>query len=491
MDVRKDSLHVERDHRTQAWIALASRLCFKRGIPETLCESYGLGGLGRIAGTLGLLLCLGFGKSSSASEARVTPMVNAVKRAAPSVVNIHSEKLRGGKISGMGSGLIIDERGYIVTNQHVIADVDTLRVTLMNGDQYQARIISYDRKHDLALLKIDCKDPLPVIPLGTSSDLQLGETVIAVGNAYGYEHTITAGIVSQLHRDVEVDEKKGIGYKNLIQTDASINPGNSGGPLINLDGEVIGINVAIRQGATRIGFAIPIDDARELIARNLLSSRNLENLWHGLVGRDFKSSGDMQLVVQRVEPNSPAYGAGLRQGDVVLEVNNRHIRDLTDFERSILGSHPGDSLKILYRRDGEENPVQLQIKGLKASAVPGTQPQTVSAQPVTLQNQDRNSSWQVFGVALDENSPVSVAEYGLGYESGLRITEVRPGSPAAVRGAMPGDILVGLHIWQANKSADVNYVLNHDDLYGELNPLKFTFIRGNRAYFFNLNLELH
>jgi len=437
----------------------------------------------------GLFLSVGLISSSAASEARITPMVSAVKRAAPSVVNIHSEKLRGGKISGMGSGIVIDERGYIVTNQHVIADVDSLRVTLMSGAQFPAKIISYDRKHDLALIKIDCQELLPVIPLGTSSDLQLGETVVAVGNAYGYEHTITAGIVSQLHRDVEVDEKKGIGYKNLIQTDASINPGNSGGPLINLDGEVIGINVAIRQGAQRIGFAIPIDDARELIARNLLSSRNLEHLWHGLVGRDFKSSGEMQLVVQRVEPNSPAYGAGLRQGDVVLEVNNRHIRDLTDFERSVLGSRPGQSINILFRRNGEDNPARMQIVSLKPNS-PVEQPQqTVSAQTVTHHNESRDAAWDVFGVALDGENPVSVSETGLGYESGLRIVDVRPGSPAALRGALPGDILVGLHIWQANKPADVNYVLNHDDLYGELNPLKFTFIRGNKAYFFNLNLE--
>lgn len=450
--------------------------------------------IGQFIICLVLVLISGQFQNAYGSDARVTPMVTAVKRAAPSVVNIHSEKLRGGKISGMGSGIIIDERGYIVTNQHVIADVDTLRISLINGSQFPAKIISFDRKHDLALLKIDPKEALPVIPLGTSSDLQLGETVIAVGNAFGYEHTITAGIVSQLHRDVEVDEKKGIGYKNLIQTDASINPGNSGGPLINLDGEVIGINVAIRQGAQRIGFAIPIDDARELIARNLLSSRNLEHLWHGLVGRDFKSSSEMQLVVQRVEPNSPAFGAGLRQGDVVLEVNKRHIRDLTDFERSVLGSRPGESLNILFRRNGEENPTSLQIATLKPNpSGPSTQNslpvQSVTRENLTRNSHDEDSAWEVFGVALDRHNPVDVNELGLGYESGLRIVDVRPGSPAALRGAMPGDILVGLHIWQANKSADIEYVLNHEELFGELNPLKFTFIRGSKAYFFSLNLE--
>ena len=147
----------------------------------------------------------------------------------------------------MGTGIIIDERGYIVTNQHVIAGVDSLRVTLYDGSTFTAEPISYDVKHDLAIIKIEASRPLPVIPLGTSSDLRLGESVIAIGNAFGYEHTVTAGIISSLSRDVEVNEHQS--YKNLLQTDASINPGNSGGPLLNLDGEVIGINVAIRAGA--------------------------------------------------------------------------------------------------------------------------------------------------------------------------------------------------------------------------------------------------
>ena len=166
-------------------------------------------------------------------------------------------------------------------------------------------MISYDRRHDLAVIKIDPSQSLPTVPLGTSSDIMLGETVIAIGNAFGYEHTVTAGIVSALSRDVEVNEHQD--YKNLIQTDASINPGNSGGPLINLDGEVIGINVAIRAGAQRIGFAIPMDDARRLLAK-LLNPAKLSDTYHGLIGRDEKSAREMKFVVEGTESILPRLG---------------------------------------------------------------------------------------------------------------------------------------------------------------------------------------
>ena len=172
----------------------------------------------------------------------------------------------------------------------MVNGVDSLRVTLDNGSHYKATVISEDPVRDLALLKIQTREPLSVMPIGTSSDLMLGETVFAVGNAFGYENTITLGIVSTLHRDVEVNDTQS--YKNLIQTDAAINPGNSGGPLINVNGEIVGINVAIRASAQKIGFAIPIDDARRVIA-DLMKVEYFDSTYHGLVSRDVKipSSG--------------------------------------------------------------------------------------------------------------------------------------------------------------------------------------------------------
>ncbi len=184
---------------------------------------------------LGLLPTLALAEENP----RETPLVRAVRESRKSVVNIHTEKsasedkdarfftARPRKVTGMGTGIVVDERGYIVTNYHVIQDVDLISVTIHGGSTYEGHPVSYDRKHDLAIIRIAAKDPLAVMPMGTSSDLMLAETVYAVGNAFGYEDTITEGIVSALHRDVEVDETQS--YENLIQTSASINPGNSGG----------------------------------------------------------------------------------------------------------------------------------------------------------------------------------------------------------------------------------------------------------------------
>ncbi|MFT3878501.1 MAG: trypsin-like peptidase domain-containing protein [Gemmatales bacterium] len=188
---------------------------------------------------------------------RRTAIVGVVERTKASVVNIHSERqspmlygergLSGtsGRSNGMGTGIVIDARGYIVTNFHVVDDVIKLQVRMSGDDErYDATVIAKDKESDLAVIKINARKPLPVVKIGTSSDLMVGETVIAIGNAFGYEHTVSMGIVSALGRDVVLNKE--VNYKQLIQTNASINPGNSGGPLLNIDGELIGVNTAIR-----------------------------------------------------------------------------------------------------------------------------------------------------------------------------------------------------------------------------------------------------
>ncbi len=288
--------------------------------------------------TLGLLTAIAacsFAPLQAASESRKTPLVKAVAHISPAVVNIHSEKTsyngeslfqsgRARKVSGMGTGIVVDERGYIVTNYHVVQGVDSLRATLSDGGTYSAQVISFDRIHDLAIIKVNPSSPLTVATYGVSGDIMLGETVFAVGNAFGYEHTVTKGIVSALSRDVEVNEKQS--YKNLLQTDASINPGNSGGPLCNLDGEVIAINVAIRAGAQRIGFAIKIDDARRIIAR-LLSVEELNSIQHGVIARDIKASDRQELIVEGIEPSSPAMSAGLKKVGYASSVTTKLMTD--------------------------------------------------------------------------------------------------------------------------------------------------------------------
>jgi serine protease Do len=195
---------------------------------------------------------------------RSSPVVEVVKRVKAAVVNIHSERTVNGpapaeppagafslapsqnRVNGMGTGILIDPRGYIVTNHHVIEDVSVIRVRTADRATYPARVLARDAENDLALLKIDAPGCLPTMPLGTAADLQVGETVVAIGNSFGYEHTVSVGIVSALGRDVVLNKE--VSYKALIQTTAQINPGNSGGPLLNMNGELVGVNVAIRAG---------------------------------------------------------------------------------------------------------------------------------------------------------------------------------------------------------------------------------------------------
>jgi serine protease Do len=421
-------------------------------------------------------------------SARETPLVKAVKRARAAAVNIHTEKTtpvtdpayatpgrHGRKVNGMGTGIVIDERGYIVTNHHVVNGVDNLRVTLDTGNTYSAVVISEDPVRDLAILKIQASTPLTVMPLGTSSDLMLGETVFAIGNAFGYESTITVGIVSALHRDVEVNETQS--YKNLIQTDAAINPGNSGGPLINLNGEVVGINVAIRAGAQKIGFAIPIDDARKIVA-DLLKIEYFDGTSHGLIARDVKSGSDRRMVVEAARAGSAAEQAGLKAGDIVLKAGETSVVDSADFERALLGHGVGDEVHLTVKRDGKSEQVALKLGPasgeLQAS---GTGNVIVHSErdPVTDPATDR--IWEVIGLRVSKIAKTNSKLANSKYEGGLQVVAIRSDSPAAHGGILPKDVLVGLDRWTTVRIEDVSWVLDHrQDL---VTPLRFHIVRSN------------
>lgn len=448
--------------------------------------------------TLGLLAALALSCSLSSAQAasasRMTPLVKAVAHISPSVVNIHSEKTsyngeslfqsgRGRKVSGMGTGIVVDERGYIVTNYHVVEGVDSLRATLADGGTYSAQVISFDRIHDLAIIKITPSSSLSVATYGVSGDIMLGETVFAVGNAFGYEHTVTKGIVSALSRDVEVNEKQS--YKNLLQTDASINPGNSGGPLCNLDGEVIAINVAIRAGAQRIGFAIKIDDARRIIAR-LLSVEELNNVEHGVIARDIKASDRRELVVEGIEPSSPAMTAGLKKGDVVVKAGTTAVVDNADLERALLGRAAGERVTMEIRRGDEKKSLELVLAkagNTRVAAKPTTRPTT---RPVTSRTETNSKlsdkTWKLLGVRLNALTPQELQTVAPRYRGGMRVAEVRRGSPAVMNGMQIGDILVGLHVWETLNADNVSYVVDHPQL-STFSPLKFYIVRNGETLF--------
>ncbi len=452
-----------------------------------------------------------FSGTGRADDPRETPLVKAIRRARPAVVNIHSEKTapytpgdpafatgthRGRKINGMGTGVIIDERGYIVTNHHVVNGVDSLRVTLDNGSNYVAVVVSEDPVRDLALLKIQPTAPLAVMPIGTSSDLMLGESVFAVGNAFGYENTITLGIVSALHRDVEVNDTQS--YKNLIQTDAAINPGNSGGPLINVNGEIVGINVAIRAGAQKIGFAIPIDDARRVIA-DLMKIEYFDGTYHGLVGRDVKNAAERKLVVESARPGSPAEMAGFKPADVIVRAGDFSVTDEADFERALLGHGVGDEIRVIVKREGKTETVSLKLAAAtgELAAAGGTGNIVVHAVPgnVAASSQstegdaDSQRIWDTIGIRVLKIARTNPSLMNSKYEGGLQVVSVRPDSPAARSGIQQRDVLVGLDRYQTVKTTDVAWVLEHH----ETDYVRFHVYRSNDTLYGDMSLgtQLH
>lgn len=450
--------------------------------------------------------------SLKAGDARDTPLVRAVQQSRKSVVNIHTERMsaeekdskffssKSRKVTGMGTGIVIDERGYIVTNYHVIQDVDVITVTLEGGSSYEGRPVSYDRKHDLAIVRISATEQLTVMNMGTSSDLMLAETVYAVGNAFGYEHTVTSGIVSQLHRDVEVDETQS--YENLIQTDASINPGNSGGPLINLNGEVIGINVAIRSGAQRIGFAIPIDDARRTIAR-LMSVERLNGIPHGLTTQDVKSAEEKKLVVEQVAAESAADLCGIRIGDVIRSVRGISVLDGTDLERSLLDLPKGKVVDVIVVRDGRDQTLQLTVGVGKPTGIPvaaisqqldvnvasnqktGEVPRIAMNVVSEAEQSVMNRAWDLLGLRLETLNDLDRAEIAgkaypgankpVRYKGGLRVVSVRSGTVAS-RFVNEGDILLGLDGFETLGPTNISYILR-DARISNAAPMKCQILR--------------
>ncbi|MEZ6098104.1 MAG: trypsin-like peptidase domain-containing protein [Pirellulaceae bacterium] len=401
----------------------------------------------------------------------MTPTVRAVAQARPAVVNINGHKTVDGpdengaesgprRVNGMGTGVIVDERGYIITNHHVVDGVRRIRVTLADRRTFIARLINHDPVTDLALIKITANEPLPLVKIGTSSDLQPGETVIAVGNAYGYQHTVTQGIVSALDRSVQVTDAQK--YDDLIQTDASINPGNSGGPLLNINGEMIGINVAVRVGAQGIGFAIPVDKAMN-VAAEMMKLERLSGYWHGMEGNTTFDDGG-HFVVSAVASGSPAERAGVKAGDVVTSIGKIQVHRALDVERAFLGHTSEDEVAVSVRRQSasEKLLVNLGKRGAQELSV-----------------DDR--TWKYLGVRLAPVTADVFENNSHRYSGGLRVVSVRDNSPAARHGIRSGDVLVGMHGWETVKMSDVDYVLRQTQDADE--PVKFYIVRGGTTLY--------
>jgi serine protease Do len=314
-----------------------------------------------------------------AADVRRTPVVEVVERVSPAVVNISAESMvrqpdpffggffsRRRPATSLGSGLIVAANGIVVTNAHVIEGASRITVTTLDGRELPAEVLGSDRDTDLAVLEVDAAG-LPAVPLGSSADLLIGETVVAIGNPFGLSHTVTSGTLSARGRALPGGAGGAeIRFTDFLQTDASINPGNSGGPLVNLAGEVIGINTAIISGANGIGFAIPADRARRVVTE-LLRHGELQPLWSGLrlltvdpsLAREYDLPEERGVMVFRVYPDSPGDAAGFRQGDVIVAVAGRPVQAREDVTTALYTAEAGRAVAVEVRRGEERRTLRL------------------------------------------------------------------------------------------------------------------------------------
>jgi serine protease Do len=299
---------------------------------------------------------------------RRSAIVEAVQKTRAGIVCIKSEKKNqwGRNTQSLGTGVIVDDRGYVVSNRHVIEGTVHVRVALCDGTEWDARVLVEDPLNDLAILHIRTPGKLSALTLGPGSDLMVGETVIAIGNPYGYANTVSTGIISALGR--EVGMPSGETLSNLIQTSASINPGNSGGPLLNINGELIGINVALREGAQGIAFAINADTVKLVLSRQL-GARKVSGIEHGLTCKETivpEAAQRQRVVVEAVAHQTPAAAAGLQRGDQILRVAGQTVGNRFDVERALWDRKPGEQVPFTVLRQGKELTVGVTLASIKA-----------------------------------------------------------------------------------------------------------------------------
>lgn len=376
---------------------------------------------------------------------RRSPIVDAVSLVSPAVVNISTTRVIERDVapfsglhdplfdeffrdffeprrqrhtrSSLGSGVIIREDGYILTNQHVVTRAAHITVLLADEREFDAQIVGADADSDLAVLTITADHPLPAVPMGTSADLMPGEAVIAIGNPFGLSHTVTTGVISAVGRSLQAKEQI---FYDLIQTDASINPGNSGGPLLNIAGQLIGINSAIYEKAKGIGFAIPIDRAHRIVS-DLIDFGSVQTPWSGLLLQDLPSDrrpsrGSLRrgtVRIQGVEPNSPATEAGVESGDLLLSIDNRPVHSLHECESRLRDQPIGSTFSLsLLRR------AQTITRNLTTRLFP-------------VERADE-LAWQILGLRVRAQ------------HRRIEVSAIRRDGPSARQGFRPGDLIVAV-----------------------------------------------
>ncbi len=335
------------------------------------------------------------------------------------------------KQPAQGSGFIIDKSGLIATNNHVVEGADKITVILKNESEYDAKVVGLDPVTDIALIKIDPKKDLPAVKLGSSDDLKVGEWVVAIGAPFGLEHTVTAGIVSAKGRVI------GSGpYDDFIQTDASINPGNSGGPLIDMKGEVVGINTMIIAGGQGIGFAIPVDQAKSIIAQ-LETNGEVTRGWLGVTIQDVNENmadyyglkGKSGAMVADVAPGDPADKAGIKPKDIITEVNGKAITNSHDLTNLAANLQVGETANVTVLRNGKSQTLEVKI---------GKRPLTIAA--ASQGNRQENEGQ--YGFQVTNLTPELARRYDIQDNAGIMVVGVAPDSKADAAGVKKGDVIL-------------------------------------------------
>ena len=333
------------------------------------------------------------------------------------------------KQRSLGSGFIISKDGYIFTNNHVIEKADKIKVRLSSGKEYDATVKGRDPRTDLALIKINPDNSLPTVSLGDSDRLRVGDWVMAIGNPFGLDHTVTAGIVSAKGRVIGAGP-----YDNFIQTDASINPGNSGGPLFNMAGEVVGINTAIVAQAQGIGFAIPVNMAKEII-EDLKAKGKVTRGWLGVsvqditedLAKSLKLKDRSGALVTEVFEGDPADKAGIKQGDIIIEVDGKKVKDTHELLRLVAVLPVGKKSEIKVLREGQVKELQLTVAEREEKK------EVAAARGETKDN---------YGMSVQDITPDVAKQLGLPSTGGVIVTKIREGTAADDAGLQPYDVIL-------------------------------------------------
>jgi Do/DeqQ family serine protease len=442
------------------------------------------------------------GQSTAHELSRETAIVKAVRSVSPAVVNISSAyevRKRTSPFSGfgwnplfeeffsdffdprlerrqkhtsLGSGVIIDgKKGLILTNAHVIQKTGTIKVMLENELEFEARIVGTDPDSDLAVLKIKSEKQLPAINMGISDDLMIGETVIAIGNPFGFSHTVTTGVISAVNRSIRAEDRV---FHDFIQIDASINPGNSGGPLLNINGDLIGINTAIYAKAQGIGFAIPISKARKIIS-DLIQYGEVKQAWIGIIVQDIDEKlasylevpGKKGVIIQAVEPQSPADKAGLKESDIILSIGNKKITSAGDYESVAKSLAAGDTLQTRIWRNNRKKAVTVKTKLF----------------PLELAEE---LAFTMLGIKVDNITKVTRRKYRLATREGVVISQIKKRSYLAHIGAEPGDVIRQIDNYTIKNSEDFQKAIVK---FRRKNSVVLLLQRGEQGYYITVNLS--